>query len=253
MSQEQARGRWDEVDARSDVWAVGATLFTLLTGEFVHPCDTANEQLGRAMTMPARSLASVAPDLPAGLTAVIDRALRFDRDERWPDARSMQQALRALSASGTASVARDDARRPHRSAASLASTASGSIAAASPVVERARSARVALMALALGISIVATAGVHALFAAPAPSAAGRDQRPAVPTASTRTKAMRADPALISSARLRGDLGAAPAAELPTPASDKPKTLPRVTRPRVERDDPATRRAAARVNPFDLRY
>jgi len=33
MPPEQARGRWDEVDARSDLWAVGATMYTLLTGE----------------------------------------------------------------------------------------------------------------------------------------------------------------------------------------------------------------------------
>ncbi|HEX2677876.1 MAG TPA: serine/threonine-protein kinase, partial [Polyangiales bacterium] len=96
MAQEQARGRWDEVDQRSDLWAVGATMFTLLTSEFVHAADTPNEQLGRAMTVPARSLRAVQPSLPEDLMLIVDRALRYERDERWPDALSMQQALRVF-------------------------------------------------------------------------------------------------------------------------------------------------------------
>jgi eukaryotic-like serine/threonine-protein kinase len=98
MPQEQARGRWDEVEARTDLWAVGATMFTLLSGEFVHVGETPNERIGRAMTVPARSLATVASDLPASFIAVVDRALRFAPEERWRDARSMQAALRAVRA-----------------------------------------------------------------------------------------------------------------------------------------------------------
>lgn len=94
MPQEQARGRWDEVEARSDLWAAGATLFTLVSGEHVHVADTPNEQLGRAMTMPARSLGSVSSELPSPFVEVVDRALRYERDERWPDARTMLAALR---------------------------------------------------------------------------------------------------------------------------------------------------------------
>ncbi len=102
MPQEQARGRWDEVDARSDLWSVGATMFSLLSGEHVHRADTPNEQLGRAMTMPARSLATVVPALPPDLIAIVDRALRYSPTERWPDARSMQAALRGVNVAGTA-------------------------------------------------------------------------------------------------------------------------------------------------------
>ena len=36
MAPEQALGRWQDVDARTDLWAVGATIFNLLTGQSVH-------------------------------------------------------------------------------------------------------------------------------------------------------------------------------------------------------------------------
>ncbi len=95
MPPEQARGRWDEVDARTDVWAVGATMFALLTGRFVHEADTINEQLLSAMTNPAPPVASLAKDLSPEIAAVIDRALAFKKEDRWPDARAMQVAIRS--------------------------------------------------------------------------------------------------------------------------------------------------------------
>src|SRR5579883_2958914 len=59
MAPEQARARWDEVDARTDLWAVGATMFTLVSGHYVHDAPSANEQLIASATTPARGLASV--------------------------------------------------------------------------------------------------------------------------------------------------------------------------------------------------
>src|SRR5260221_10695348 len=45
MSPEQARGRSQDVDERTDLWAVGATMYTLLSGKYVHEAETINEQL----------------------------------------------------------------------------------------------------------------------------------------------------------------------------------------------------------------
>jgi serine/threonine protein kinase len=95
MAPEQARGRWDEVDCRTDIWAVGATLFTLLSGRFVHEAPTVQEQLIRAATVPAPSIAALVPELSPSIAEVVDRALAFDKNARWPDARSMVSALRA--------------------------------------------------------------------------------------------------------------------------------------------------------------
>src|SRR3954466_7411919 len=94
MAPEQALGRWKEVDERTDIWAVGATLFTLLTGRFVHEAEAVQEQLVLAATNKAPAVQAYAPQTPAWLAAVIDKALSFGRDARYPAARAMQTALR---------------------------------------------------------------------------------------------------------------------------------------------------------------
>jgi serine/threonine protein kinase len=93
MPPEQARGRANEMDATSDVWALGATLFWLASGRVVHEAETPNEQLVAAATLPAASLSRVATDLPAPLIAVIDKALEFAKENRFRDATAMKQAL----------------------------------------------------------------------------------------------------------------------------------------------------------------
>lgn len=98
MAPEQARGRWSEVDERSDLWAVGATMFALLTGGTVHEAETINDQLVLAATTPAPSITLVREDLPHAVAALVDRALAFDKADRWPDARAMQAALQEIAA-----------------------------------------------------------------------------------------------------------------------------------------------------------
>jgi hypothetical protein len=94
MAPEQARARWDEVDGRTDLWAVGATMFTLMSGRFVHEGSSSNEQLILSATTHAPALATVVSDVPGPVAAIVDRALAFERERRWPDAATMQQAVR---------------------------------------------------------------------------------------------------------------------------------------------------------------
>jgi serine/threonine protein kinase len=96
MAPEQARGRWDEVDGQTDLWALGATLFTLLTGEYVHEGQTINETLALAVTQPARPIKSLRADLPDNVAAVIDRALAYVKAQRFADARAMQAEVRLV-------------------------------------------------------------------------------------------------------------------------------------------------------------
>ncbi|HEY3667702.1 MAG TPA: hypothetical protein VGL19_16985, partial [Polyangiaceae bacterium] len=93
MAPELAAGRLEELDALTDLWALGATMFQLLTAEVVHPARNDNELLVLAATAPARSLGLLRPDLDEQLVRVIDRALAFERKQRWPNARAMSSAL----------------------------------------------------------------------------------------------------------------------------------------------------------------
>ena len=94
MPPEQAKGRRDEVDARSDVWGFGATLFTALTGKYVHDASTLHEQLIASATLQPRSVRELAPHVSPALAVVIDRALELSKTDRWQSAREMLRALR---------------------------------------------------------------------------------------------------------------------------------------------------------------
>ncbi len=96
MPPEQALGRQREIDARSDVWSVGATVFTLLSGRLVHGGETPEEALVHAATCAAPPLLSAAPDVPPAFAQVIDRALAFGRADRWANAGAMQEAIQLV-------------------------------------------------------------------------------------------------------------------------------------------------------------
>ena len=110
MAPEQAMGRWNDVDARTDLWAMGATMFTLLTGLPVHEAETAGEMLIAAATRPARSLARVLNQAPFQLVALVDRALAYERDNRFPDAHTFRAELQKI----RGSIAQEAAPAPDK-------------------------------------------------------------------------------------------------------------------------------------------
>jgi serine/threonine-protein kinase len=119
MAPEQALGRPELVDAQTDIFAAGAILFLLLTGQGLHTvagAPLALTELIAASTKKARSLrAAVGSDLvPDAVVEAVDRAIAFRKSERWLDARSFATALREACA-GTLAVQihpADDAEDP---------------------------------------------------------------------------------------------------------------------------------------------
>ena len=94
MPPEQARGLWDEVDGRSDLWALGATMVNLLTSRLLHEARSVNEQMMYSMTKKSPSLESMLPGANPDVCRIVNRALAFDKNRRWRDARRMQDAVR---------------------------------------------------------------------------------------------------------------------------------------------------------------
>ncbi|PCC69175.1 Serine/threonine protein kinase [Nannocystis exedens] len=104
MPPEQARG--EPVDARSDVYALGATLYHLLAG--VPPFhDRRSAQLMHdVVRAQPRPLAELAPQVPAALVAVVEKAMSQTPDRRYPSAEALADDLRRFAA-GQAVVAHD--------------------------------------------------------------------------------------------------------------------------------------------------
>ncbi|MFB6350359.1 MAG: serine/threonine-protein kinase, partial [Bradymonadaceae bacterium] len=96
MAPEQAMGKVDKLDRRTDVYEIGAVLFTLLSGRRVHEADSNDETLVMAATQPAESVARFAPNLPTEAVQLIDKALSWDQQDRFASAEQMRLAISDL-------------------------------------------------------------------------------------------------------------------------------------------------------------
>ncbi len=99
MPPEQALAKSNEIGPLTDLWAVGATLFTLSSGQLVHEGDNGLQVVIRAATTPARSLRTVIDDVAPEIAALVDRALAFEQADRWTSAAEMRDALAGVYAS----------------------------------------------------------------------------------------------------------------------------------------------------------
>lgn len=96
MAPEQALGLIREIDGRTDLFGLGATMFRLLSGRTIHGELEDARLLIAAATEQAPPLAQHAPSVPPGLCAVVDRALAFHKHARYPDAQTMHADLVAV-------------------------------------------------------------------------------------------------------------------------------------------------------------
>ncbi|MFI5402451.1 MAG: WD40 repeat domain-containing serine/threonine protein kinase, partial [Planctomycetota bacterium] len=99
MPPEQAEGRIDALDPRSDVYSAGALLYTLLTGRmpYVEPNERAGaaDVIGRLLAGPPTPIYSIDRTAPAELVAICEKAMARKREDRYTDMVGMAEDLRA--------------------------------------------------------------------------------------------------------------------------------------------------------------
>ena len=94
MSPEQVRG--EKLDARTDLFSFGSVLYEMATGKRAFDGDTGSvrqEAVLKQKPSPARKLN---PKIPAGLEAIINRALEKERDVRYQSAAAIVADLKRL-------------------------------------------------------------------------------------------------------------------------------------------------------------
>ncbi|MCE9584656.1 MAG: protein kinase [Planctomycetes bacterium] len=95
MAPEQARGEIDRVDERSDVYALGAMLFEILTGRSPYEGETAIDLLLAVIDRPSPSADEVEPLAPRELSAVASAAMVKDQSRRLSSAKTLAEEIKA--------------------------------------------------------------------------------------------------------------------------------------------------------------
>ena len=94
MAPEQARGEWDRIDFRTDVFGLGGVLYKLLTDHAPHAGSTLNEVLEHAKKADVTPPRRLDPTIPAPVEAVCLKALAAAPENRYTTALEFVAALR---------------------------------------------------------------------------------------------------------------------------------------------------------------
>jgi serine/threonine-protein kinase len=92
ISPEQARGDAD-VDIRSDIYSLGATIFDMLAGRPPFEAETPGALLAKHLTQPPPSVRSLAPDVSPATEAIVAKCLAKRREDRYQTPAEMLKAL----------------------------------------------------------------------------------------------------------------------------------------------------------------
>jgi serine/threonine-protein kinase len=109
MAPEQLRG--ERVDRRTDVFALGIAMWETLARRYLFKRDTEFLTFQAITAEPIEDICAIRPDVPPALSSVIMTALARDRDERFPTARMLGEAIAAAIPPLTGSAISEEIQR----------------------------------------------------------------------------------------------------------------------------------------------
>ena len=103
MAPEQAWGKTDEIDERTDVFGLGAILYHILTGTSPHPGDSTSATIGHARVTEPRQPHELVPAvrLPPGLCRIAMRAIATNKQDRFESAQELRDEIEAFLRGGS--------------------------------------------------------------------------------------------------------------------------------------------------------
>ncbi|MEK6235335.1 MAG: protein kinase, partial [Planctomycetales bacterium] len=107
MAPEQASGRLDLIDGRTDIYGLGAVLFEILTGRPPHQGANAAEVLTRIVEGDSPSPVAAEPSVPAGLAAVCEKAMAHAAADRYAKASELAEDVQRWMADEPVTVHQD--------------------------------------------------------------------------------------------------------------------------------------------------
>jgi len=99
MAPEQLEGK--EADARSDIFAFGAVMYQMITGQRPFDGQSQASLIAAIIERTPPNVSTVMPMIPPGIDRLVKKCLAKDPDDRWQSARDLADELRWISQSGS--------------------------------------------------------------------------------------------------------------------------------------------------------